>query len=123
MRCFNHENPAVAVCQGCGKGLCQQCVAMVEEDMLACQKQICQDKVKIIHSSIMRNKRIFSALDQDHKRNAMFYIVMGAIFSVFAGIFLYHEVDYVFSAFMAATGGIFLVAGACIIKRSRFISD
>ncbi|HEY6073855.1 MAG TPA: hypothetical protein VIV15_10780, partial [Anaerolineales bacterium] len=72
MKCYYHpERNAVGQCKYCQRGLCEACVAVVE-DVLACQNRH-EDEVRAIEQltarSLFQSRRAGSA----YVRNAIFY--------------------------------------------------
>jgi hypothetical protein len=46
MNCFTHETKnAVGICKQCNKGLCHECVKIVNEIYLCCHNYICEKKL------------------------------------------------------------------------------
>ncbi len=87
MNCFHHpEISAIGLYKHCQRGLCSECAAVVD-DVLACKGRH-EDEVRQLEQLTTRNlfqsKRVVSA----YNRNAIFYGLVGVLFSGF-GIMQY----------------------------------
>ncbi|MBK8422286.1 hypothetical protein [Candidatus Villigracilis saccharophilus] len=87
MNCFYHpEISAVGLCKHCQRGLCSECAAIVD-DVLACKGHH-EEQVRALEQLTARNlfqsRRVASA----YNRNAIFYGLVGVLFSGF-GIMQY----------------------------------
>ena len=85
MQCFNHpERPALGVCVHCQRGLCAECLAIVE-DRVACrdhhEEQVLAAN-QVLRRSIVQAKRMGSG----YVRNAIFYGLAGALFTGFGAM-------------------------------------
>jgi len=85
MNCFYHpEKTAVGICKFCQCGLCSECAALVD-DVLACKHRH-EDEVhqleQLAARSLFQSKRVASA----YNRNAIFYSLVGLLFSGFGAI-------------------------------------
>lgn len=82
MVCYYHpERPAVGLCKHCGRGLCNECAALVD-DSLACKSRH-EDQVRglnlVSECGILQARRITSG----YVRNAVFYGLVGILFAAF----------------------------------------
>ena len=82
MVCFYHpDKPAVGICKHCQRGLCADCAIEIE-DVLACKNRH-EDEVRALEQLTARNlfqsKRVASA----YIRNAIFYGLVGLLFTGF----------------------------------------
>ena len=82
MNCFYHPtSPAIGICKYCQRGLCSECAAVMD-DVLACKSRH-EDEVHQIEQLAARNlfqsKRVGSA----YTRNAIFYGLVGVLFTGF----------------------------------------
>jgi len=82
MVCFYHpDKPAVGICKHCQRGLCSECVALVN-DVLACKDRH-EEQVRALEAmtkqNILKSKRIRS----DYLRNTTFYGIVGLLFTAF----------------------------------------
>jgi hypothetical protein len=82
MNCFYHPNqPAIAICKYCQRGLCTDCAAVID-DVIACKSRH-EDEVHQLEQLAARNlfqsKRVGSA----YNRNAIFYGLVGVVFTGF----------------------------------------
>lgn len=60
MKCYSHsEADARGICKACGRGICRDCIAEVD-DSLACKNR-CEDRVKSITQVLSRKSLAFSA--------------------------------------------------------------
>ena len=85
MNCFYHSTvSAIGLCKYCQRGLCGDCAAVVD-DVLACKHRH-EDEVHQLEQLTTRNlfqsKRVGSA----YTRNAIFYGLVGALFTGFGAI-------------------------------------
>ena len=82
MNCFYHPNiPAIGLCKHCQRGLCSDCIALVD-DTLACkdrhEKQV-RELVELNKQNVLKSKRAGS----DYVRNTIFYGTVGVLFTAF----------------------------------------
>jgi hypothetical protein len=85
MNCFYHpERPAVGVCKHCGRGLCDECAAIVD-DTLACKDRH-EEQVRganlLTERSLLQARRV----GPGYVRNAVFYGLVGMLFAVFGAV-------------------------------------
>ncbi len=82
MVCFYHpDRPAVGLCKYCGRGLCAGCAAAVGES-LACKDRhegLVRDLEALQQRNLLQSKR----LEANYGRNALFYFLSGAAFTLF----------------------------------------
>jgi sulfite exporter TauE/SafE len=80
--CFYHpDRPAVGLCKYCQRGLCSDCAALVE-DSLACRdrhEEEARTLDEMTRQNILKSRRMRS----DYLRNAIFYGVVGLLFTAF----------------------------------------
>ena len=82
MNCFYHpEKPAVGTCKHCQRGLCSDCAALVD-DVLACKGRH-EEHVRALEEMTRQNILKSERVRSDYQRNAIFYGVVGALFSAF----------------------------------------
>jgi hypothetical protein len=82
MVCYYHfDQPAIGVCKHCHRGLCHECATLVD-DSLAC-KDHHEDQVGGLN--LMAERGILDArrMGAGYTRNAIFYILVGALFTGF----------------------------------------
>ncbi len=80
MNCFYHpERPAVGICKHCGRGLCNDCAATVE-DTLACKDR---HEAQVHGLSLVEQRAILQSqrLRSGYMRNALFYGLVGVLFA------------------------------------------
>ncbi len=108
MQCFYHpERAALGVCKHCGRGLCRECGALVD-DMLACRNRHeaqVRDLGLAAERSILQAKRVGSG----YVRNAVFYGLVGILFAGF-GLMQYRFLGLQAVFFMLI--GVFLLYAA-----------
>ncbi len=85
MNCFYHSTvSAIGLCKYCQRGLCADCAAVVD-DVLACKHRH-EDEVHQLEQLTARNlfqsKRVGSA----YTRNAIFYGLVGVLFTGFGAV-------------------------------------
>jgi hypothetical protein len=91
MNCFNHrDRSAIGICRSCGKGLCEDCVAEVQNG-LAC-KGSCEARVKLINRTIGVYPQIMRAGRRRSWVVALLFAVLG-LASVVGSAFEYAEAD------------------------------
>ena len=82
MVCFYHpDRPALGICKHCGRGLCTECAAIVD-DTLACENRH-EEQVRgmnlITQRGILQARRVGAG----YLRNAIFYGLVGVLFAGF----------------------------------------
>ena len=78
MVCYYHpDKPAVGLCKHCQRGLCSDCVALVD-DSLACKDRH-EEQVRAMGSLLVQARRVGS----DYIRNTIFYGIVGVLFTAF----------------------------------------
>ena len=85
MNCYYHpEKSAVGSCKHCQRGLCADCAAIID-DVLACKKrheeQVHQQEI-LTARNLFQSKRVSSA----YNRNAIFYGLVGVLFTGFGAM-------------------------------------
>jgi len=108
MNCFYHpDKSAVGSCKYCQRGLCPECAA-VTEDVLACKNRH-EDEVRKLEQlsarSLFQSKRVASS----YVRNAVFYGLVGFVFSGF-GLWQYR--------WLGLQAVIFIMLGAFLLYAS-----
>ena len=82
MNCYYHpERISVGICKHCGRGLCEECAALVS-DVLACKGRHEQQVAaleQLTQRSLLQSRRAASA----YTRNAIFYGLVGLLFAAF----------------------------------------
>ena len=82
MLCYYHpEQDAVGICKHCGRGLCTECAALVE-DVLACRDRH-EEPVRGLNLSADRAFQQATRLGSGYIRNAVFYGLVGLLFAGF----------------------------------------
>jgi hypothetical protein len=82
MVCFYHpERPAIGVCKHCQRGLSGGCAAVIE-DVLACQNRH-EQEVRVLEQLTARNIFQSKRVGSGYMRNAIFYGLVGALFTGF----------------------------------------
>ena len=82
MNCFYHPTtPALGTCVHCGRGLCADCLAEVEE-ALACKGRH-ETQVRDAQALASRNLLQARRVGVNYRRNAVFYFLSGALFTGF----------------------------------------
>src|SRR2546430_9416121 len=106
MKCFYHPDlDAVGICKNCGRGLCPQSLAEVE-DGLACRGR-CEAAVSAISAVLKRNQRLIA---RSHPFGVIFTALIGVVL-IAMGVQL--AVDVSPAGFlMVAMGVLFLAAAA-----------
>ena len=82
MQCFYHpDQSALGTCKHCQRGLCADCLAIVE-DSLACQDRH-EEQVAGLNTLNPRNLLQAQGMGSNYRRNAVFYFLSGALFAGF----------------------------------------
>ena len=82
MNCYYHpDRPAVGLCKHCQRGLCAEDAALVDES-LACKGRH-EGQVRDINQLVQRNILQANRIGSVYNRNAIFYCLVGAAFSVY----------------------------------------
>ena len=82
MNCYYHpDRPAVGVCKHCQRGLCAEDAALID-DSLACKGRH-EEQVRDINQLMQRNILQAKRVGAVYNRNAIFYFLVGAAFSVY----------------------------------------
>jgi sulfite exporter TauE/SafE len=82
MQCYYHpERPALGVCRHCGRGLCTECAALVD-DVLACRDRH-ESQVRGLNLASERLVLQARRLGSGYLRNAVFYGLVGLLFAGF----------------------------------------
>ncbi len=82
MNCYYHpDTPAVGFCKHCGRGLCSDCAALVD-DCLACKNRH-EGQVHEAQQLIQRNSLQAKRAGSVYLRNAIFYGLVGVAFAGF----------------------------------------
>ncbi len=85
MNCFYHQEvPAIGVCKHCGRGLCERCVALVD-DTLACRDRH-EEQVRGMNLLAARSLVQARRAGAGYVRNAVFYGLVGVLFAVFGAV-------------------------------------
>jgi len=85
MNCYYHpEKPAIGLCKYCQRGLCSECTAIVD-DVLACTHRH-EDEVRQLEQLTARNLFQSKRVGASYMRNAIFYGLVGMLFTGFGAI-------------------------------------
>src|SRR5512140_2451532 len=85
MICYNHaDRPAIGMCKYCGRGVCRECAALVD-DTVAC-KDLHEEQVRGLN--LMTERGIVQArrFGSGYLRNAIFYGLVGLLFAGFGAM-------------------------------------
>jgi sulfite exporter TauE/SafE len=108
MVCYYHpERAAVGICKHCGRGLCVECAALVE-DTLACRDRH-EDQVRGLNLTAERALQQAGRVGSGYVRNAVFYGLVGLLFTGF-GLMQYRFLGLQAVFFMLI--GVFLLYAA-----------
>ena len=85
MQCFYHrERLALGVCTHCQRGLCAECLTLVE-DRLACRDRH-EEQVRAANQVLKRNMVQAKRMGSGYVRNAVFYGLVGVLFTGFGAM-------------------------------------
>lgn len=108
MVCFYHpDRPAVGVCRHCGRALCAEDAAVIN-DTLACRDRH-ETQVEAAGQMFQRNLLQSKRVRSNYTRNAIFYGLVGALFAGF-GLMQYRFLGLQAVFFMLI--GVFLLYAA-----------
>jgi hypothetical protein len=80
--CYYHpDRPAVGLCKYCQRGLCSDCAAP-SGDSLAC-KNLHEEQVRAMELLLQKNLLQSKRAGSDYVRNAIFYGIVGILFTAF----------------------------------------
>jgi hypothetical protein len=114
MRRFNHPgSEAVGVCRHCGRGLCSECIAIVEE-AVACRGR-CEARVVAIQRMLRANPLVFYTAGRQWRSSGVYVSFVGAVLAVLGGVVLYASDQN--ETGMLILGGLFLGFGAIMLLR------
>ena len=108
MNCFYHpDRPAIGLCKYCQRGLCTECAAIVD-DVLVCKNRH-EDEVRQLGQLAARNLFQSKRVSSTYIRNAIFYGLVGVLFTGF-GVMQYRFLGWQAVFFMMI--GLFLLYAA-----------
>jgi hypothetical protein len=85
MQCFNHpDRPALGVCTHCQRGICAECLTVVEE-RLAC-RHLHEEQVRAANQVLGRDIVQARRMGGGYLRNAIFYGLVGVLFAGFGAM-------------------------------------
>lgn len=108
MNCFYHPTaPALGLCKFCQRGLCTDCAAVID-DVIACKHRH-EDEVHQLEQLAARNLFQSKRVSASYMRNAIFYGLVGLLFTGF-GVMQYRFLGLQAVFFMMI--GLFLLYAA-----------
>ena len=118
MRCFYHRGRvALGVCSHCQRGLCFECLTLVD-DRLACKDRH-EPQVQASNQVLLRGVVQSQRMGAGYVRDAIFYGLAGALFSMFGLIqYRFLGLEAVFFVLI----GLFLLyaAGANLVESRKY---
>jgi len=85
MNCYYHpDKSAVGLCKHCQRGLCTDCVALIN-DSLACKNRH-EEQVRALEQMTARNILQAGRIGSSYLRSAIFYGLVGLLFAGFGMI-------------------------------------
>ena len=112
MRCFNHPTyEAAGVCRNCGRGICHDCIAVVE-DAIACKGK-CESRVGAIQRMVANNQVTYRSTARQMWQGGLWAVFAGILFGVMGGIFI----DFVDRDFAQYLGGSLVALGLLLVVR------
>ena len=116
MRCYYHsEREAVGTCIHCQRGVCQDCMTLVD-DRLACNNRH-EAQVQAANRLLLRGMVQSQRMGVGYLRNAIFYGLAGALFTAF-GMIQYRFLGLQ-AVFFILIGLFLLYAAAANLAESR----
>jgi len=117
MNCYYHsEKTAVGICKSCGRGLCVDCAADIQ-DGLACKGR-CEERAQKINSIINNNSRVLAVSNTQLRRNMIFMVVTGLLFAILGGIYMSLADAGSFGGIFVGLGVVFIVRGIASYTRA-----
>jgi sulfite exporter TauE/SafE len=118
MVCFYHpDRPALGICSHCHRGLCENCLTVVD-DVLACKDRH-EIEVKSLIQTRLRLALQTGRIGSGYVRNAVFYGLVGVAFSAF-GLFQYRFLGLQGLLFVVLGAFLLYAAGANFLESRRF---
>lgn len=116
MQCFRHpERAAVGICKHCQRGLCPDCVALVD-DILAC-RDVHEEDVAALTRKLTTEMLQADRVRSVYIRNCIFYGLVGTVFAALGTIQLrFHGLQAVF---LIAVGALQLYAATANLLEAR----
>ncbi|HEX6962329.1 MAG TPA: hypothetical protein VF175_10710 [Lacipirellula sp.] len=123
MRCFRHPtNDAVGVCKNCGRGVCPQCAAEVD-DSLACKGR-CEEKVAEVNQLLKGAPDARRSTALTHRRSGTTAIASGLLFAAMGAMFIkvgHNDFSTTLGYIFVALGSVYALNGLLVIRTaSRF---
>ncbi len=85
MQCYYHpERQAVGTCVHCQRGICPECLALVD-DRLACKGRH-ESQLQVANQVTLRGMVQLQRMGAGYVRNAVFYGLAGALFTGFGAM-------------------------------------
>ena len=116
MQCFRHpERAAVGICKHCQRGLCPDCVALVD-DILAC-RDVHEKDVAALTRKLKTETLQADRARSVYIRNGVFYGLVGVVFAALGTIQL--RFLGLQGVFLIAVGALLLYAAAANLLEAR----
>ncbi|HEX7026889.1 MAG TPA: hypothetical protein VF268_06580 [Gammaproteobacteria bacterium] len=119
MKCFNHPfADAQAICQHCGKCLCQDCHELIC-GKISCNGQ-CATLVAEFAEYVELSKQAIKKTGKAYFRSSFIYFASGTLFLLFglAPLIMFGSFD---AFFMAPLGLIFVIGGFLAVRSGKHI--
>lgn len=124
MNCFQHpQKPAVGNCTYCGRGLCQECLSVVESKLScrgACQKEIARERrlLSLTESAAAQRSVVYETSGALQHRAFAFMAVFGTAMVAF-GVIAFLGQMQVAGAVLVGLGAVFLINGFGMARAGR----
>jgi len=113
MNCFYHsEKAAVGICKSCGRGLCMDCAADIQNG-LAC-KDRCEERAARINKIIDRNPQMIAAANTQVLTQKIVLLLLGLVI-MGLGVFVGFD-RTIYGVPLILLGVVFLVRGILIAR-------
>jgi hypothetical protein len=118
MKCAKHPvADAIAVCQGCGRGICKECIISADSEPASCSKSCTSriEKASLATNALQDRSRLSAIV------TAVFCIGCGAVFAL-TGILVWLENSQKYwrlVIFMVLSSMIFIVIGFLYARLAR----
>lgn len=81
--CFNHKNEsAVGICKSCSKGVCHNCLNIINNTYVSCSEEICKTNILEEYQIVERSKKIYGIGKYRSNKptlSGLFYCMLGIL--------------------------------------------
>jgi hypothetical protein len=120
MHCFYHpQDEAAGVCRNCGRGVCRDCIEIVE-DAIACRGK-CTERVAGIQRMLRGNQRTYATNAKQLRQGGIYALFSGGLFVLMGIIFMTSMIgDFgrYMGAIMIGLGALIAIRGLSSMRAS-----